>query len=246
MENSRYKGLKIAIADSGAGGLNLLKKLFYTLPANYVYFADGKNFPYGNKTARQLFQIGKQIVERYDDVDAIVFACNTMSQNCLSALQTAFPQKRIIGCTPPVNQASTYTANNFVLLATPSTISATKRLPYSAVPVPCYDLATLVENNAKDVELLEHLEGLLSAVDKPFDCIVLGCTHFSVLKTLLYRLYPAIKIFDSVDGVANRIKKTFKNRTNWQTATSFVRFESFDDSLLEKYSKIISQFTDFP
>lgn len=246
MENSRYNGLKIAIADSGAGGINLLKKLYYTLPAHYVYFADLKNFPYGNKGAHELYQIGKAIVERFLDFDAVVFACNTMSQNCLSALQNAFPNKKIIGCTPPVNQASTYTANNFVLLATPSTIKATKRLPYCAIPLGAEELASLVENNQKDSEILAYLEQLFATVDKPFDCIVLGCTHYSSLKTLLYRMYPAIKIFDSVDGVANRIKKTFKSRIRGQNVFSTVQFESFDDNLLEKYSKIISQFTEFP
>lgn len=70
----------IAVFDSGAGGLTVLHELLVALPQeNFLYFADTKNFPYGEKTVLQLQQFAQAIIEELlrREVKLIVIACNS-------------------------------------------------------------------------------------------------------------------------------------------------------------------------
>ena len=77
---------KIGMFDSGIGGLTVLKELRKLLPnENYIYYADSKNNPYGEKSDEELMKIVTNIVDFLisKDVKIIVIACNTATTRCI-------------------------------------------------------------------------------------------------------------------------------------------------------------------
>ena len=76
------KDRPIGVFDSGIGGLTVLEKLYEACPhEHYIYYADTKNLPYGEKTKDELIDIVRKIFDFYQeqDVKAVVMACNTSS-----------------------------------------------------------------------------------------------------------------------------------------------------------------------
>lgn len=93
----------IGIFDSGFGGISVLNDLINLMPnENYVYFADSANFPYGKKSKSELINIGKNIIEKFNNrkSKALVIACNTMSTSDLPYFASTFPGLKIIGTFP--------------------------------------------------------------------------------------------------------------------------------------------------
>ena len=87
---SNNKNKPIAVFDSGVGGLTVYKKLKELLPnEDYIYFGDLKNCPYGQKSKQQLIDLTADIFNyfKYEDVKAVVMACNTTSAKCLRWIQ---------------------------------------------------------------------------------------------------------------------------------------------------------------
>ena len=85
---------KIGMFDSGIGGLTILKELKKLLPnEDYIYYADSKNNPYGEKSDTELMKIVTNIVDYLisRDVKIIVIACNTATTRCIKRLRMMYP-----------------------------------------------------------------------------------------------------------------------------------------------------------
>ena len=90
---SNNKNKPIAVFDSGVGGLTVYKKLKELLPnEDYIYFGDLKNCPYGQKSKQQLIDLTADIFNyfKYEDVKAVVMACNTTSANVYDEYNNKF------------------------------------------------------------------------------------------------------------------------------------------------------------
>ncbi len=207
---------KIGIFDSGIGGLTTLEEIKKLLPnENYIYYADTKNNPYGEKSKEELCSITENIVnyllER--DVKLIVIACNTATTNCIEYLRNKFKNIEFVGTEPAIKVACDNNYKNTLVLATPSTINSerTQSLLEKNIKenenfylIPCEGLANAIEKKDDD-KINELLDKYLKDY-KNIDSIVLGCTHYPIIKDKIQKYFPNAKLIDGNIGVAKRVK----------------------------------------
>ena len=118
---------KIGIFDSGIGGLTTLKEIQKLLPnEEYIYYADSKNNPYGEKSEEELNNIVTNIVELLlkEDVKLIVIACNTATTRCIKLLREKYPQMIFVGTEPAIKVACDKNYKNTIVMATPNTTAS--------------------------------------------------------------------------------------------------------------------------
>lgn len=200
--NSNY----IAVIDSGIGGLSVLKELVKVLPnERYLYFGDNLNAPYGSKSKRELYNITQKNLEYMlpFGIKAVVVACNTLSVNILPIIA---PKYRLpfFGVYPPITENKL-----LALLATPLTCSVYKNRK-NIIPVPLPFLATDIEKNKfnlKAVDINRHLKGNNIPRDAE---IVLGCTHYCLLKKQFYNHFCPQKITSGNEITAKRVSHCLK------------------------------------
>lgn len=183
----------IALFDSGIGGLTVLRDILKLLPnENYIYLADNGFFPYGTKPFEQLetrLQKVAELLLSYN-VKAIVVACNTASLHIESIKKIAkIPVIDVIN--PTCNAVLQLTQNKKVcLLATDATVKQgvyqQKLNDYGidVTAIACSNFVPLAENLAKNnVDVQKVVRNtLLPYSAMPFDTVILGCTHFGLLK----------------------------------------------------------------
>lgn len=208
------RDIKIAVFDSGIGGLNLLKECTAKLPnVSFFYLADNFNVPYGKKSKREIFSLVSEKLALLSDIDlsAAVIACNTATSNCIEEVRASFPFP-VIGIQPAVKTAAEY-GGRCLVLATPSTVNSRsfnellKRCADAHDVIftirACEGLAEYIEERAPDIGELPR--GFLPPVQA--DSVVLGCTHYLFAAEQIKRAYGC-KIFDGISGtVAHLCRK---------------------------------------
>lgn len=209
---------KIGIFDSGIGGLTTLEEIKKLLPnEDYIYYADSKNNPYGEKSDEELLSIVKNIVEFLlsKKVKIIVIACNTATTRCIETLRRDYPMINFVGTEPAIKVACDKGFKNTLVLATPGTISSekvhklvqdNKNDDQEIYLLACDGLANAIEKN-DDEKINSILNNLLNDYkDKNIDSIVLGCTHYPIIKDKIQSFFPSAKLIDGNIGVAKRVK----------------------------------------
>ena len=213
----------ILVIDSGVGGLSICQSILAQQPElQIIYFADGAYFPYGllpekELRARLTFIVGKMLALHRPKL--VVLACNTVSTLVLPELRSLFDIP-FVGVVPAIKPAALISKNKRIgLLATPATVIR----PYTDQLI--YDYAQACEViKVGSSELVIEAESLLnnhsvnqkliSTILNPFrpteeqhgvDTVVLGCTHFPLLKSYLSESLPGINWVDSGEAVANRV-----------------------------------------
>lgn len=211
---------KIGIFDSGSGGLTTLNEIRKILPnEDYIYYADNSNHPFGNKNTKELYSIVKNVVDFLleKEVKIIVIACNTATTKCIDKLRKDYKNITFIGTEPAIKVACDKNYKNTLVLATPATISSekvqelifkNKKNNQNIYLLPCEGLAQSIENNDSlkiDKLLKKYLNEYL---DKNIDSIVLGCTHYPLIKDKIKNIFNKsnIDIIDGNKGVAKRVK----------------------------------------
>lgn len=211
--------MKIGVFDSGIGGLTVLEHLKQVLPKeDFIFYADSLHNPYGEKTDDDLYNITSNIVDFLIDKGCriIVIACNTATTRCISYLRSKYPDIVFIGTEPAVKVACDGNYKKILVMATPATIQS-ERLQLlihdnqkelnSFYLVPCYGLANAIENNE-----VEKQEEILTKIyneykDYEIEAIVLGCTHYPLIKDLIAKYFPNAVLLDGGLGVANETKR---------------------------------------
>jgi len=205
----------LGVFDSGLGGLTVVRQLqqvFPTLPI--IYYGDTARVPYGTKSPKTVTHFSRQIVDFLvaQDVQAIVVACNTASANAVPTLRKEYdiPIHGVIE--PGALAAARSTKQKRVgIIGTVSTIRASvyvkalQALDPDIVGIgrPCPLFVPLVEEGMENhmvTEIItnEYLEPLLA---EGIDTLILGCTHYPLLKNTLKQSLPKdVVIIDS--GVA--------------------------------------------
>ena len=214
---------RIAIFDSGVGGLSIYKEIKYQLPdCQYIFVSDNQAFPYGTKAEHELtervLEVVSRIVNQFSP-DILVIACNTASTVVLPLLREKF-KFPIVGVVPAIKPAAQLTKSNVIgLLATPATIKRqyTSQLIKDFAPdcdvikVGSSELVQIAEDKlygcvVNQQSIRTEIEAFLEADN--IDVIVLACTHFPLLNkeidSLLKVKYP-VKLVDSGKGIANRV-----------------------------------------
>ena len=208
--------MKIGVFDSGKGGTAILKEIKKLLPEEeYLFVGDSENCPYGEKTNSELMEIVTDIVERLKNwgAEIIVIACNTATTKCINRLRKLYPELKFVGTEPAIRLAARTGAQKILVMATPGTIKSERiekllkdnRKPGQEITLlACVGLADAIEKG-QDVELV--LKNILNNNSERYDCVVLGCTHYSLVKPEIQKFFPQAKIVDGNIGVANRVKE---------------------------------------
>ena len=209
---------KIGVFDSGIGGLTTLEEIKNILPKeDFIFYADTKNNPYGDKTLEELYKITEDITDYLinKNVKLIVIACNTASTQCINHLRNKFPNMIFVGTEPAIKVACDNNYKNTLVMATPGTINSertnelikTNKKDFENIYLlPCDKLANAIErkDNKEIKTLLDKY--LLPYKNKKIDAIVLGCTHYPHIKNDIQKYFPKSTIIDGNKGVAKRVK----------------------------------------
>ena len=207
---------KIGIFDSGLGGLSILKELLSILPnEDYLFYEDSINNPYGEKSDDELFSITSNIVEYLleNDCKIIVIACNTATTSCMKKLREKYKDTIFVGTVPAIKIAYDNNYKDTLVLATNYTINSKRVLDLIDTYNNSNQRITLVSGNNlanlidkgdnKEIEAL--LLSILSSY-KNADSLVLGCTHYSLIKNEIQKVLPNTVLLDGCVGVAKEVK----------------------------------------
>jgi glutamate racemase len=211
----------VAVFDSGVGGISVLKHIHSLLPAEHLlYVADSKYAPYGNKTPAAIqarcFEIADFLIAQ--NAKVLVVACNTATAAAIDAMRERYPLP-IIGMEPAVKPAAEASKNGIIgVLATTGTLKSAQFAALlesygrnvKVVTQACVGLVECVErgdlDSAATFKLLQqYCQPLL---DEGADTIVLGCTHYPLLKALIEKIVGTdIVLIDTGAAVANQLKQ---------------------------------------
>ncbi len=228
----------IGFFDSGLGGLTCIPYLMKRLPEEkIIYFGDTARTPYGSKALNTIrnfsMEIADFLVKR--DVKMIVIACNTVSATCVDDLQRRFPDIPIIGIIDPTASkvAEEFNEeNNVGIIGTKVTVSshAYKNLvqkyneKIELHETPCPAFVPLIEEGIIDNEIMDltikfYMDEFVKA--NSLDTIILGCTHYPLIKRNIERLYPSLNIINPSSIVIDRIEKELEERDLFASGSDF-------------------------
>lgn len=215
--------MRIALFDSGLGGITVLKEAMHQLPSeDFLYYADTQHVPYGTKPKERVREIVFDAVEfiARQDIKALVVACNTATSIAVRDLRSKynFP---IVGMEPAVKPALEVPSSQgqrILVFATPLTLMEEKfhRLvekideEHNVDFLPLPELVDFAETfSFNESTIFPYLSHKLSKYDlTQYKAVVLGCTHFVLFKSLFRRfLPPHIHIVDGNAGTVTYLKR---------------------------------------
>lgn len=210
----------IAIFDSGVGGLSVLDEISKILPnENLIYVADSRNAPYGLKSFEEIYIRASKIINfllKNHELKLIVVACNTATAACIKKLREVYDVP-LVGMEPAVKPAIQLSKKKCIgILATEGTIKSAK---FSALLEnyydeakfyiqPCIGLVEYIEKGQIDTLEVNDVvcKNLAALKEKKVDVIVLGCTHFLFIKSIIEDYFDnSVRIIDTGKAVANRV-----------------------------------------
>ncbi len=187
----------VGVFDSGVGGLTVLRELVSALPGErFLYFGDTARFPYGTKSretvTRYAIEIANYLITAHD-IKMLVVACNTASSLALPVLRKIYKIPVVGMVDPCVRRAASLPKRESIgVIGTAGTIrsGAYEQALRAAVPsarirsMPCPLLVSLAEEGWVDNEIARSIvaEYLAPFREDPADALILGCTHYPVLK----------------------------------------------------------------
>jgi glutamate racemase len=215
----------IGVFDSGVGGLTVLRELRRQLPGErLVYLADLAHFPYGPRYQDEVRSFAHRIIEYLSslDVKLVVIACNTATAAALQSARELFdvPVLGVIG--PGAQAAVQHTRNGRVAVISTEGTHASQQYLHAikdanpgvgVLAKAAPDLVDIVEEGdgdspRADAALRAHLEEVF---DWGADTLVLGCTHYPVLRPALARVVGRrLRVVDSAETTAARVKRILR------------------------------------
>ena len=211
------KNTPIGVFDSGIGGLTILRALRRTLPHEHlIYFGDTANVPYGGKSKTAVTRLALDVARFLEsrNVKLVVVACNTASAQALSALrkQLTVPVMGVIE--PGADAAMRATRNRKIaVLGTQGTVESQayvkaiykRNKDIQVFQKACPLFVPLAEEGFENTPAAELIarEYLQPVQDSRADTVILGCTHYPILKNLIAKVMgPQVTLVDSADTLA--------------------------------------------
>ncbi len=221
MNNTQnMKNAPIGVLDSGVGGISVLKELVRILPGeDFLYYGDSANAPYGTKKVEDVIgfvtEISRFLLEK--GAKALVVACNTATSVAIPVLRETWKEVPIIGIEPALKPAVLSKENPKVLvMATPMTLEQEKfntmmhRYEEMAdiIKVPCPGLVEKIEEGILEGEEIDTYlnEKFAPYNKKKIDAVVLGCTHYPLIRKAVEKALPYSAVFDGGEGTAKQTK----------------------------------------
>lgn len=223
------KANPIGVFDSGYGGLTILSDLKKTLPDyDFIYIGDNARTPYGTRSFEMVYEYTLQAVKTFFELgcELVIIACNTASAKALRNIQqkdlpVIAPEKRVLGVIRPSTEAiGKHSQTRHVgVFGTPGTVRSesyvieiNKFFPdISVTQEACPLWVPLIENNQFDNPggryfVKHHVDQLLQK-DPKIDSIILGCTHYPILKPIIEEFLPVgVNIFSQGEIVASSLQ----------------------------------------
>ena len=212
----------IGLFDSGVGGTTIWREVVRQLPyESTLFLADSLNAPYGEKSREEIIALCEKNAEYLLDHNSklIIVACNTATTNAITHLRAKY-QVPFIGIEPAIKPAGLYSQTKTIgVLATRSTLRSAffantcQHLLDKGVRVLRQEgigLVPLIEEGKIDTpEMFALLEQYLRPmVAEGMDYLVLGCTHYPYLTSLISEILPEnIRIIDSAEAVAKQTER---------------------------------------
>ncbi len=223
--------MKIGVFDSGIGGLTVLEELVKSFPNNeYIYLADMQNSPFGDKAEEEIRYITKKILGfmKEKQADIVICACGTISGISQDILNKFNVDNNIptYDMTEGITEALKEKNNKkILLLATTATIEKgvfERNIKYTndvkVICEACPEFVKLLESDIREEDkineaVLSHLEKIK---DEQIDSIILGCTHYGLLKDNIKRYIPSVDIFEAGNCLVKRqdLKYILQNNMN--------------------------------
>jgi glutamate racemase len=221
----------IGIFDSGMGGLTVMAALKARLPReSFVYLGDTARLPYGTKSAdtvtRYALQAGAALMRH--GTKLLVVACNTASAAALPALAEKLAPLPVVGVIEPGAEAAVASVPEgpIAVIATEGTVKGGAYLraiqalapPMPVVQQACPLFVALAEEGLRDgpiAELAAHryLDPVLATLPRPRG-LVLGCTHFPVLKKTIAKIAGAdVALIDSAETTAASVENILRQKS---------------------------------
>ena len=220
----------IGVFDSGLGGLTTVSEIIRQLPGeNIVFLGDTANIPYGSSKSREeIIALTMDNMEKLSayDLKALIIACNTADCNASESVRRKYPNIPVFAVIAPAAKKAAETSENhrIGILATDSTVASGKyeeeicscSRDSEIFSVPCPKLVPMIETGVfiddpgqmKKV-LLEYLEPLK---EKDIDTLILGCTHYDIMRDMVSEILPGVNIVSSSRCVIEDLKQYLKQQ----------------------------------
>jgi len=249
----------IGVFDSGFGGLTVLRALLEAIPAaGYLYFGDTARLPYGSKSVETVARYAVEAAHflELQGAQMLVIACNTATALALDQIQRAVHVPVVGVVEPGAEQAFLASSNRrVVVVGTEATISSHAYLKaldargIKAREKACPLLVPLVEEGWVDHPVTEQVARIYlgEAFADGFeaaDVLVLGCTHYPLIKPLLQRVAPPhVSIVDSAESTAHAVVRLLGG-TGSKSTPQELRFFATDSA--EKFRRLGTRFLGRP
>lgn len=214
--------MAIGIYDSGFGGLTVYKAVAaHFKESDLIYLGDAARAPYGNKTPETIIkyslECGRFLAERYN-ISALIAACNTVSSHALPALSDALGIPVIGVIKPGAHNAADVTQNKKIgVIGTHATVNSKSYIYEIKRHIPdariyqqaCPLFVPLVEEAVTEGIIAETVvaETLKGIKETGIDTVILGCTHYPVLRRLIEKNLEGVHIVDSSEYIIDDIKR---------------------------------------
>lgn len=202
--------MNIGIFDSGLGGLLITHAVVEKLPNyNYIYLGDTANLPYGNKTTDQIYQFTKDGLEYLfqKNCKLVIVACNSASAEALRRIQQEFipqkwPDRKALGVLIPSAEVAVTNGQNIGVICTTATADSKafdreigKLSDANVIHQPTPELVENIEDGNIE-KAHDNLQRYLSELTaKNIDTLILGCTHYPILKNEIAQIVgPSVNI----------------------------------------------------
>jgi glutamate racemase len=245
--------MKIGVFDSGVGGLTVLRELVKRAPqADYLYFGDTARLPYGSKSAHTVQKYAIQAVHYLEQhgAEMMVIACNTATALALAEIKAA-TKLPVVGVIEPGAEAAAAATRkkNVLVIGTEATVSShayKKELEKRGVKVAekaCPLFVPLIEEGWAEHDITQrvahvYLDEFFQDSDTGPDLLVLGCTHYPLIKRMLRAVAPwRVEIVDSAEATAALVAKELGDSKARKPELRFFATDS-----VEKFRKLGEQF----
>src|SRR5581483_69764 len=255
----------VGVFDSGFGGLTVLKALLELNPeSDYIYFGDTARLPYGSKSAETVAKYAVEAAHYLEQHGAqlLVIACNTATALALDKIIAA-SSVPVVGVIEPGAEYAAHASKNrqIAVIGTEATIAShayAKALASRGIEAKekaCPLLVPLIEEGWIEHPVTEQVariyleEAFVNGNQdaNPTDVLVLGCTHYPLIRPLLRRVAPAhVKIVDSAEStaqvVSDLLRRTPLVGSSEEERRSVSRQTFFATDSVEKFQRLGARF----
>ena len=213
---------KIGIFDSGIGGVTVLKEILKLMPnEKYIYYSDSKNNPYGDKDDKDIICICDNITKLLLDKGCkiVVVACNTASAKAVDFLREKYKDVSFIAIEPAYKMVHDYAGDKETLvMATKGTIESEKFNlllkkydNHKTHLLSCVGLADLIEEGNEE-KISSYLYTNLNEYKDKIQNVVLGCTHYPLVKKEIKNVLGDVTFFNGAPNLAKHLKDILEEK----------------------------------